>query len=178
MCRKTKVGDHMTKSSLPVAVLVAAGFEETHMTEFQKALLAIGIDVKVISPEGGLVQGWHDNGWGHHFMADDSLAEVLSADFSALIVPAGERAIASLKQKPHSIRLLKAFADAQKPIVVLGEAAALFVAAEIAAGVTFAGDDETREALQSAGATISDENIHHFVRTMPRGSPPHCPRRN
>ena len=46
--------------------------------------------------DGGLIQGWHDGGWGHHFMADSDLSEALSADYSALVVPAGSRSTATL----------------------------------------------------------------------------------
>ncbi|MCZ6603684.1 MAG: DJ-1/PfpI family protein [Alphaproteobacteria bacterium] len=131
----------MTAANQPVAILVATGFEERNLTESQKIFLALGLDTKVISPDGGLAQGWHDDGWGHHFMADDNLAEILSADFSGLIVPAGERSAVTLKNNPHTSRLLKAFADAGKPMAVLGEAAALLDDAEIARTGSHDGDE-------------------------------------
>jgi len=149
----------MTTANQPVAILAAAGFEERHLTEVQKSLLAEEIATKVISPDGGLVQGWHDNGWGHHFMADDSLAEILSADFSALIVPSGDRSVASLKQNQHTVRLAKAFADADKPMVFLGDSGALLVTAEIAGGRRVAATESSRDELDAAGAEIVDEAI-------------------
>ena len=149
----------MTTPNQPVAVLAAAGFEEQHLTEVQKALLANEIEVKVISPDGGLVQGWHDGAWGHHFMADDSLAEVLSADFSALIVPAGDRSVAGLKQNPHTTRLIKAFADAAKPMVIMGDAGLLLAAAEIADGRQVAVTEASRTELVKAGASALEDAI-------------------
>lgn len=149
----------MTDTSLPVAILAAAGFEESHLTEVQKALLSHGIESKVISPDGGLIQGWHDGGWGHHFMADSDLSEILSADYSALVIPAGSRSTATLVQKPHASRLIKAFLDAEKPVGVLGDAAKLLVAADVAGGRSVASDAETREELSRAGATIAGEEI-------------------
>lgn len=149
----------MTAIDLPIAILAAGGFEESHLTDVQKILLNRGIATKVISPDGGLIQGWHDGGWGHHFMADDKMSEILSADFAALIVPAGARSIVSLKQKPHTLRLIKAFAESGKPLALLGEAGELLAVAEQAAGHTLAADPATRETLESAGAVISDENI-------------------
>lgn len=150
----------MTNPQLPIAILVATGFEEQHLTETQKTLLAEGCQVKVISSDAGLVQGWHDNGWGHHFMADADLADILSTDFAGLIIPAGARAAASLRQKPHALRLVKAFADAGKPMALLGEAAGLLVAAEIAVGRTLARDPATQDELDQAGANLVDEAIH------------------
>jgi protease I len=154
-----KSGDPMSDSNLPIAILAASGFEERHLTEVQKALLAREIPSKIISPDGGLVQGWHEDAWGHHFMADDSLSDILSTDFAALIVPAGARSAATLSKKQHTTRVLKAFIDAGKPVAVLGESGELLIGAEHAAGRTIAANETTREALSAAGATLSDDEI-------------------
>jgi protease I len=64
-----------------IAILVANGFEEIEMTEPQRALLKAGATVRLISPEQGLVNGWHGAAWGHYFPVDRGIAEVLGADF-------------------------------------------------------------------------------------------------
>ena len=99
-----------------------------------------------------------DKGTGH-FMADSDLSEILSADYSALVVPAGSRSTATLVGKPHASRLIKAFLDAEKPVAVLGDAAKLLVAADVAGGRSVASDAETQEELSRAGATIAGEEI-------------------
>ncbi len=147
------------QQGLPVAILVAAGFEETQLTETQKTLLATGIDAKIISPDGGLVQGWHEGGWGHHFMADSGLSDVLSADFSALLIPHGTRSAASLKDNPHAVRLLRAFIDAGKTVAIIGDAANLMLSAELAAGRQFSQNPGAAEALTQAGATLMEDDI-------------------
>ena len=150
----------MTDSKLPVAILAAAGFEETTFTDFQKALLAAGHTVKVVTPDGGLVQGWHEEAWGHHFMADEDLADVLSADFSSLIVPDGVRGTQTLKGNAHARRFIKAFVDTGKPVLAVADAVELFVGADVAAGRRLTGPESLRDTLSEAGADwVADEAI-------------------
>lgn len=150
----------MTDSKLPIAILAAAGFEETTFTDFQKALLAAGHAVKVVTPDGGLVQGWHEAAWGHHFMADENLADVLSADFSGLIVPDGQRSNQTLKANPHARRFVKAFVDTGKPVLAVADAVELLAASEVAAARRVTGPEAQRETLSQAGANwVADEVI-------------------
>lgn len=150
----------MTDSKLPIAILAAAGFEETTFTDFQKALLAAGYAAKVVTPDGGLVQGWHEEAWGHHFMADENLADVLSADFGGLIVPDGERSNSTLAENPHARRFVKAFVDTGKPVLAVADAVSLLAAAEVAAARRVTGPESQRDKLSQAGAEwVADESI-------------------
>ncbi len=145
--------------NLPVAILVAAGFIEEHLTDTQKTLLAADHNCTIIAAEGGLVQGWHDNGWGHHFMAEDNISEVLSADFCGLIIPGGERSVTTLVRSPHAIRLAKAFAEAEKPIAAFGAAPRLLAEAGVAAGRRITGAADEQTALEQAGAQWVEEPL-------------------
>ena len=70
----------MADKKLPIAILAAAGFAELTFTSTQKTLLTKGRAMQVISPDGGLVQGWHADAWGHHFMADGAIGDALAAE--------------------------------------------------------------------------------------------------
>jgi protease I len=140
-----------------VAILVANGFEEIEMTEPQRALLAAGAALKVVSTEQGLVNGWHGQAWGHYFAVDVQLSSALAADFDALLVPGGERGVAKLAANPHTRRIVRGFIDAGKPVAAIGHAPQLLVLAERAQGRTVAAADAVRDALIAAGATVSDE---------------------
>ena len=159
--------------NLPVAILVAAGFIEEHLTDTQKTLLAADHTCTVIAAEGGLVQGWHDNGWGHHFMAEDNISEVLSADFCGLIIPGGERSIATLARSPHAIRLAKAFVEAEKPIAAIGAAPRLLAEAGVAAGRRVTGTAIEQTALEQACAQWVEESlvVDRLLITADEGSP-------
>jgi putative intracellular protease/amidase len=142
-----------------IAILVANGFEEVMMTEPQRALLGAGAALKLVSPEQGLVNGWHGQAWGHYFPIDIALSGALAADFDALIVPGGLRSIEKLAASAHAKRFLRGFIDAGKPVAALGEAARLLIAADRAAGRTIAGEQGQAEALETAGARPSDEAL-------------------
>ncbi|WP_366656847.1 DJ-1/PfpI family protein [Fodinicurvata sp. EGI_FJ10296] len=142
-----------------VALLVANGFEELEMTEPQRALLAAGAAIKIVSPEQGLVNGWHGRGWGHYFPVDVPIAEALAADFDALIVPGGPRSIEKLTGNAHSKRLTRGFVDGGKPVVLQGHGVTLLTVAERAAGRTVAAAEEIAEAMRTAGCVVSEETV-------------------
>ena len=83
-------------SGKKVAIIVANGFQETHMTETQKVLTAEGASSVVISSEVGVVNGWHEGSWGHNFFVDSGLNKVLPSQYDALLIPGGERSLTTL----------------------------------------------------------------------------------
>jgi protease I len=139
-----------------IAVLVANGFDEAHMTESQRALLGAGASPKVVSTEQGLVNGWHGAGWGHYFAVDEQLATALAADFDGVLIPGGERGIAKLAANPHTRRMLRGFMDGNKPVVAFGHAPQLIALAERARGRTMVASDAVRAVLEAAGAKLAD----------------------
>lgn len=140
-----------------IALLVANGFEEIEMTEPQKALLAAGATIKLVSSETALVNGWHGAAWGHYFPVDGSLSTQMAADFDTLLVPGGHRSIIALAKSAHTNRFLKGFIDGDKPVVLIGDAATLLVAADRASGRNVVAEGEAAETLSGAGAVVDGE---------------------
>ena len=141
-----------------VAILVANGFKEVDMTEPQRALLAAGAKVRLVSPENGVVNGWHEAAWGHYFPVDQALSSALAADFDALLMPGGVRGIDKLAQNAHTIRFVRGFVDGSKPVALFGEAVGLLAAAERAKGVAVCAQADGT-ALAGAGATVGEDPI-------------------
>ncbi|MFV3127678.1 DJ-1/PfpI family protein [Niveispirillum sp. KHB5.9] len=142
-----------------IAILVANGFEELEMTDPQRALLKAGAKPKVISPEQGLVNGWHGASWGHYFPTDRHVGEVLAADFDFLVLPGGDRSVAKLAANPHTRRIVGSFVDSGKGIVAFGKGVELLALVERIKGRTVTGAESARAALEAAGAKWSDEAI-------------------
>ncbi|NBC32864.1 MAG: peptidase C56 [Alphaproteobacteria bacterium] len=142
-----------------VAVLVANGFEEIDMTEPQRAFLGAGAVIKLVSPEQGLVNGWHGRAWGHYFPVDVPLSTSLAADFDALVVPGGERGVAKLRGNAHALRFLRGFMDGGKPVALIGTAPLLLIDAERASGRTVACAAEVCDELTGAGARLGEEAV-------------------
>ncbi len=146
----------MPENHLPIAIVAAAGFIEQSLTNTQKALIAANLPFHVITPEGALVQGWHQDAWGHHFMADEKLAEVISADYCGLILLDGANSADSLTENAHAKRLVKAFIDGGKPVLAIDDAIRLLIAAEVAAGRRIAAPEALRSDLTRDGAEPVD----------------------
>ncbi|MEM6903508.1 MAG: DJ-1/PfpI family protein, partial [Pseudomonadota bacterium] len=79
------------------------------------------------------------------------------ADYTALIIPGGQRSIDKLAANPHARRILTGFLDAEKPVIAFGHAPSLFASFERAAGTKVSADAAVAETLTSAGATVSEE---------------------
>ncbi|HYE50250.1 MAG TPA: DJ-1/PfpI family protein [Azospirillaceae bacterium] len=142
-----------------VAILVANGFEELQMTEPQRALLKLGAKPKIISPEQGLVNGWHGAAWGHYFPTDKHVGDVLAADFDLLVLPGGERSVAKLANNPHTRRIVGSFMDAGKGVAAIDQGVSLLAVAERLKGRTVTGNPGVREAAEAAGAKWSEETV-------------------
>lgn len=140
-----------------IAVLVANGFEEKSFLSAQKMMLEMGATIRIISTNQGLVNGWDGSGWGHNYAVDASLNTALGVDYSALIVPGGQRSIEKLKMTAHTRRFIGSFMAAEKPVAIMGDAAMLMAMAEQVTGRTIAGAEECRKMCEEAGATWSEE---------------------
>lgn len=142
-----------------VAILVASGFEELEMTEPQRALLQAGAQVKVVSSDQAIVNGWHGDAWGHYFTIDVPLSNALAADFDAVIVPGGSRSVDKLLSLAHTARFLRGFLDGGKPVALGGLAGGLLATVDRAKGRNIAATPETTDALVEAGATLVEEPV-------------------
>lgn len=146
-------------SGCAVAILVSSGFEETEMTEAQRALLKAGAAVQIVSPDQGLVNGWHGKSWGHFFPVDRQIGSVLGSDFDMLLVPGGDRSVAKLSDNPHSRRIISHFFDAGKPIAAIDQGIKLLVAAQKLKGRAVAGPVELQDLVVASGAIWSENPI-------------------
>lgn len=140
-----------------IAILVASGFEEAQMTGAQKALLALGATVRIVSTDAGLVNGWHGTSWGHYYPVDLQIGDCLASDFDMVVLPGGSRSITKLAASPHTKRILSSFLLAAKPVAALGAGVDLLAHVGEAAARTLAGGDA--ELLTRSGAFHSEEAL-------------------
>lgn len=145
-----------------IVVMVANGFDERDFSLTQRLLASHGAMPKIISPENGLVNSWRaengKEGWGHHFPVDASVSTILAADYDGILVVGGHRSIDKLKENAHCRRIMRGFMDACKPVLLLGHAVDMLVAAERAKGYSVTGHASLENALTDAGATwVSDD---------------------
>ncbi|GAB4188344.1 MAG: type 1 glutamine amidotransferase domain-containing protein [Thalassobaculales bacterium] len=147
-----------TLAGRKIAILVSSGFNELEMTDPQRALLAAGAQVKIVSRDNGLVNGWHENSWGHFFPIDADLAQALAVDYDGLLIPGGPRGVAKLRQDAHARRFVRAFLRGNQPVVAIGEGAGVLIEGGIE-GRQVTSAAEVKVELEAAGARWSEAAI-------------------
>jgi protease I len=143
-----------------VAILVANGFEESHMTSLHKALVLTGADVKIVSPEKGVVNSWHGNGWGHFFPANAHLATSMSHHFDAVIIPGGSRHVNRLISDPQTARFMRGFMEDNKPVALIEEAPKVLAEADLLEGRSVVSTEEINEVLLEKSVTVVEAEVH------------------
>jgi protease I len=112
-------------SGKTIAIMVASGFDEAGFIAIQRAMMNVGSKLKIVSREAGLTNAWNGTGWGMSYPADSTLSTALAIDYDALIVPAGNRHVESLKNEVHAKRVLRAFLREDMPVLLQGDAVTL-----------------------------------------------------
>ncbi|MEX0503274.1 peptidase, family C56 [Alphaproteobacteria bacterium LSUCC0719] len=108
-----------------VAIMVASGFDEDTFIAIQRAMMSVNAKLRVISRDAGLTNAWNGSGWGMSYPVDSTLSTTLAIDYEALIIPSGERHIATLIPEAHAKRLVRAFTRENMPVLMLDDAASL-----------------------------------------------------
>lgn len=138
-------------SGSKIAILVANGFTEQDMTEAQRALIEAGATTKIVSPDAGLVNGWSEKSWGHHYAVDATLSTALSADYDALLVPGGQKSLDKLKLTAHTKRFINGFMASEKPVVVYGDALHIMIITDNVRERSVAGPANMQDVVVQAG---------------------------
>jgi len=146
----------MTLVDKNIAILAADGFDEHQMTEIQRALTKEKARIKIIAAEQGVVNGWHGDGWGHHFHVDAPIGEALGSDFDMLVLPGGTRSADKLKQNPHTRRIVNHFLDANKPVAAIGAGVGLLALGITLAERIVAAPADIQADLKTAGAIVGE----------------------
>lgn len=148
-----------TLNGKKIAILVANGFEQDHMTGIHKSLIGTGADIQIVSPEKGVVNSWHDNGWGHFFPAKGYLPECMSHHYDAVVIPGGERHVARLNTNPQTARFLRGFMEDVKPVALYEDAVGVLAQADLLQNRKVTATAATAAAAGEKGALVSDEAI-------------------
>ena len=142
-----------------VAILVANGFEESHMTDLHKTLVEAGALVKIVSPEKGVVNSWHDGNWGHFFPSNAHLPTSMSHHFDAIIVPGGTRHVNRLSTNPQTARFMRGFMEDNKPVALFDEASKIIAFDGLLDRRNVAAIETIKDELTSNNADLVDEPI-------------------
>ena len=146
-------------SDKQVGILLASGFEETHMTEPQRVLTKAGAQVFLVSPEHKLVNSWHGKTWGHFFPIDRPISAVLGSDLDMVILPGGQRSLMTLSHNLHTRRIVGHFLDAHKPIAAIAEGVQILTLTQNLQGRKVTGLLSSKSLIESVGGQWQDNPV-------------------
>ncbi len=145
--------------SKKVLILATDGFEQSELTDPKKALEDAGIETTVASPKSGEIKGWDQTDWGNTVKVDATLDDVSANDFDALLLPGGQINPDKLRMEEKAVALVKAFAQAGKPIAAICHGPWMLVEADVVKGKTVTSWPSIRTDLRNAGANVVDQEV-------------------
>ena len=140
-----------------IMILATNGFEQSELEKPKQLLDQAGYETTVVSPESGQIKGWDDKDWGSPVDVDLTLDKANAGDFDALLLPGGQINPDILRMDKDAVAMVKAFADADKPIAAICHGPWLLAEAGIIEGKTVTSWPSIRTDLRNAGANVVDE---------------------
>ena len=140
-----------------VLIMATDGFEESELFGPRRILLDAGTEVRVAAPRPIPIQATVMDDPGRVIRPDLAIADVRVEDFDALLLPGGVRNPDSLRLHGPAIALIRAFAEAGKPIAAICHGPWLLVETDVLGGRRAACWPSIATDLRNAGATIVDE---------------------
>jgi protease I len=142
-----------------VAILVEQGFEQTELTEPQKALEAEGAKTDIISPDRSRVKAWKKDDWGDEFTVDVKLADASSSDYDALLLPGGVMSPDKLRTNQEAINFIRSFFTTGRPVAAICHGPWMLVEAGVIKGRTLTSWPSLQTDIRNAGATWVDREV-------------------
>ena len=140
-----------------VLIMATDGFEESELFGPLEILRGRGADVRLASPTASPIQATVHDDPGKTISPDLTIEQARAEDFDALVLPGGVRNPDALRMNPKAITLIRAFAEAGKPIAAICHGPWLLVEADLVRGRTVTSWPSIRTDLRNAGAKVVDE---------------------
>lgn len=143
-----------------IAFLVAReGVEQDELTQPWAAVESAGGRPVLVAPERGLVRAYHAREKGAAFPVHLAVEETSAEEYAGLVLPGGVVNADHLRTKPAAVAMVRAFADAGKPVAAICHAAWTLIEAGAVKGRTMTSWPSLRTDLVNAGAEWVDEEV-------------------
>ena len=123
----------------------------------REILMAKGATVRLASPSLTPIQATVHDDPGKTIRPDLTIAEAKAEDYDALLLPGGVRNPDALRTDQAAVALIKAFAQAGKPVAAICHGPWLLVEADVVRGRRVTSWPSIRTDLRNAGAEVVDE---------------------
>jgi protease I len=144
-------------SNSTILIVATDGFEESELFGPLRILGDRGAEVKLASPDLKPIQATVHDDPGKTIRPDLTVDQARAEDFDALILPGGVRNPDQLRANKAAIDLIRAFADAGKPVAAICHGPWLLVEADLLRGKTATSWPSIRTDLRNAGANVVDQ---------------------
>lgn len=144
-------------SRAKVLIVSTDGFEESELFGPLQILGDKGAEVELASPDLKPIQATVHDDPGKTIRPDLTVEDARAEDYDALILPGGVRNPDQLRTNKAAIALIKAFADAGKPVAAICHGPWLLIEADLLRGRTATSWPSIRTDLKNAGASVVDE---------------------
>ncbi|HEY0313503.1 MAG TPA: type 1 glutamine amidotransferase domain-containing protein [Allosphingosinicella sp.] len=135
-----------------ILLIATDGFEDSELLETRRLLDEKGAKTTLASPEKKQIKG--DN--GRTADPDCSVDDVREGDYDLLVLPGGVQNPDKLRMNARVVEIVRAFADAGKPLAAICHGPWLLVEADVVRGRTVTSWPSIRTDLKNAGADVVD----------------------
>jgi protease I len=140
-----------------ILIIATDRFEESELFGPKQIFESKGATVRLASLDLKPIQATVHDDPGKTIRPDLTVDQVNPADYHALILPGGVGNPDRLRTEPKVIELIRAFANAGKPVGAICHGPWLLVEADLLRGRTATSWPSIRTDLRNAGATVVDE---------------------
>jgi protease I len=141
-----------------IAFLASDGFEQIELTEPWKAIKNAGGTLKLVSPKiEGTVRGVHHDLPGDEFIVDVLSSDAITEEYDALVLPGGVFSPDALRLDPESVKFVRSFFDAHKPVAAICHGPWMLIEADVIVGRKLTSWPSLRTDIINAGGTWVDE---------------------
>jgi protease I len=142
-----------------ILILATHGFEQSELEVPRDRLREKGATVHVATPDGKAVKGWDTDDWGREAGADLGFDQIEAAGYDALVLPGGQINPDLLRVDERTTDVIRAFAEARKPVAAICHAPWLLIEAGLTKGRRMTSYHSIRTDVANAGADWVDEAV-------------------
>jgi len=140
-----------------ILIVATDGFEESELFGPLQILRDKGAEVRLASSDLNPIQATVHDDPGKTIRPDLTVEQARAEDYDALILPGGVRNPDQLRTNKAAVELIRAFADAGKPVAAICHGPWLLVEADLLRGKTATSWPSIRTDLKNAGANVVDQ---------------------
>ena len=140
-----------------VLIVATDRFEESELFGPREILMARGATVTLASLSMNAIMGTVHDEPGRKIAPDLLIGDAREGDYDALMLPGGVGNPDRLRMEPDAIALVRAFAEAGKPVAAICHGPWLLVEADVVRGKRVTSWPSIRTDLRNAGGDVVDE---------------------